>query len=96
MDSPKLQHRWKCAVALLAGVATFAAAATEPLHTAQRYSIRGSLDEVPSPVAPRLTPAATVMPGGMSMSRDGYTLAAHLAEVPLECAGDEIFANGFD
>jgi hypothetical protein len=95
MDLPILQRRWKCAVVLVAGFATFAVQATEaPRRTANHYSIRGSLDEVPSSAvaAPSLTMPAT----GTSVSGGGYTLAAHLVESPLVCEGDEIFANGFD
>ena len=95
MPLPSLQRRWTFAVTLLASLTAFVANATEPPgHAAPHYLIRGSLDEVPSSatLAPHLTAAAS----GMSVSRDGYMLAAHLVEVPLVCAGDEIFANGFD
>jgi hypothetical protein len=89
------------ALAVVVAFALATPASARVAGSSHHYSIYGSLTRTSAPAqgggalqmqSHVSRPTSTVV----EQAGDGFVLNAKLAEQPLGCAGDTIFANGFD
>jgi len=82
-------------LALVIATGVTAAAVAEPAP--QRFRVQASVSPAPAAQSnDRLGLNARLVPAQKSLSGAGYVLNASVAASPSGCAGDTIFADGFD
>jgi hypothetical protein len=86
------------ALAVLIAVVLATPAVARDANASHHYSISGSLTRVSAPVqGGSLQMQSHVSPSNLvEQSGDQFVLNARLADQPLGCGSDTIFANGFD
>lgn len=97
--SPAIRSGPVLAVVIALALATPAGA--RDAGSSHHYSIYGSLTRASAPapsggVLQMQSHVSRQMSTVVEQSGEGFVLNAKLAEQPLGCAGDTIFANGFD
>ena len=89
------------ALAVVVALALATPASARDAGSSHHYSIYGSLTRTSAPaqgggvlqMQSRVSKQTSTV---VEQSGDGFVLSAKLAEQPFGCAGDTIFANGFD